>query len=100
MKSKNQSVRFFADNLYFPFCWLGMPQYAKMLISKIEKKNESCYGQCCRVFHIIVKGDSLTAYNAIQFCEVALSFQIESTLNESKSLCIQNLATNNNILDS
>ena len=39
MKSKNQSLRFFQDNLYFRFCWLVMPLYAKLLISNKEYKD-------------------------------------------------------------
>ena len=51
------------------------------------------------IFHIIFKADLFTTYIAIQFCEVALLFHISASSNHSKSFCIKNLATNNNILD-
>ena len=46
------------------------------------------------IFHIIFKADLFTTYIAIQFCEVALLFHISASSNH-----IQNLATNNNIID-
>ena len=55
MKFKNQSLKLSHDNQKKLFCWLGMPQYEKVMISNKKNKYEgfhcykNAYVECWRV---------------------------------------------------